>query len=242
MKRLLILSCSRSKRTSTEYLPAFERYDGPTFRLLRRYLKTSTDIPDIRILSAEYGLVRHDYQIPFYEREMTPQRTRELRPQIAKALNRLVKAGEGKTAQSIFVHLSKVYLGAVEGSSILSSRSVTIASGTPGKKLLALYVWLYGEPPERHRRIKRRGLPPQPQVRGRKIDLEKRDVLNAVRHAIEDGLEVPVSNHSWYVMVDGRRVSAKWIISLITGFPLSTFHTDAAKQALSDLGIRVHAI
>lgn len=242
MKRLLILSCSRSKRTSTEYLPAYERYDGPTFRLLRRYLKTSTDIPDIRILSAEFGLVRHDYRIPFYERKMTAQRTRELRPQIAKSLNRVINADKGGNPQSIFLHVGKMYLEALEGSSILSSRSVTIASGTPGKKLSTLYGWLYGEPPARHRRTKRGGLHAKPQVRGRKIDLQKRDVLNAVRHAIKNGTEAPVSNHSWYVMVDGHRVPAKWIISLITGLPRSSFHTDAALRILSYLGITVNPI
>ena len=242
MNRLLILSCTQSKRTATQYLPAYERYDGPTFRLLRRYLKTSTDIPDIRILSAEYGLVRHDYQIPFYERKMTVQRTQELQPQIAKALNRLLNSGESKTAQSIFVHLSKMYLGALEGSSILSSRSVTIASGTPGKKLSDLYGWLYGEPPARHRRTKRGGLRAKPQLRGTKISLRKRDVLNAVRHAIENSTEAPLSNHSWYVLVDGHRVSAKWIVSLITGLSRSSFHTDAARRILSHLGIRVDHI
>lgn len=239
MKRLLILSCTQSKRTATQYLPACERYDGPAFRLLRRYLKTSTDIPEIRILSAEYGLIRHDYQIPFYERKMTVQRTQELQPQIAKALNRLLNPDESKTAKSIFVHLSKMYLGALEGSGILSSRSVTIASGAPGKKLSDLYGWLHGEPPARHRHIKQGALYPKPQVRGRIIDLQKPDVLNAIRHAIENGMEVPVSNHSWYVMVDGHRVSAKWIVSLITGLPRSSFHTDSALRILSYLGMRV---
>ena len=239
MKRLLILSCTQSKRTATQYLPAYERYDGPAFRLLRRYLKTSTDIPDIRILSAQYGLVRHDYRMPFYECKMTAQRARELRPQIAKALNRVLNAEQDKNAQSIFVHLGKIYLEGLEGSSILSSRSVTIASGTPGKKLSALYGWLYGEPPARHRRIKRGALYAKPQVQGRIIDLQKRDVLNAIRHAIENSTEVPVSNHSWYVMVDGQRVSAKWIVSLITGLPRSSFHTDSALRILSYLGMRV---
>src|SRR5438045_2444285 len=34
-RKLLILACSQAKRDSTAPLPAIERYDGPTFRVLR---------------------------------------------------------------------------------------------------------------------------------------------------------------------------------------------------------------
>src|ERR1043165_4256548 len=107
MGRLLILSCSQKKRTEAQLLPAYERYDVPPFQLLRRYLKTSTDIPSIRILSAEYGLIPHDSSIPFYERRMTAQRAQELRPQVTGELNNLLKR---KNGIGVFVYLGKEYL------------------------------------------------------------------------------------------------------------------------------------
>jgi hypothetical protein len=39
--RMLILACSRRKRPDEGLLPAIERYDGPAFRVLRRFLRKS---------------------------------------------------------------------------------------------------------------------------------------------------------------------------------------------------------
>jgi len=38
-QRLLILSCSQRKRPDPSLLPAIERYNGPPFQVLRRYLR-----------------------------------------------------------------------------------------------------------------------------------------------------------------------------------------------------------
>jgi exonuclease SbcC len=37
-RRLLILSCSRKKKTTSQLLPALERYDGPSFRVARKFI------------------------------------------------------------------------------------------------------------------------------------------------------------------------------------------------------------
>lgn len=37
--RLLILSCSQRKRSTSNLLPAIERYDGPAFQVLRKFLR-----------------------------------------------------------------------------------------------------------------------------------------------------------------------------------------------------------
>jgi hypothetical protein len=38
-RRMLILACSRRKRPDEGLLPAIERYDGPAFRMVRRFLR-----------------------------------------------------------------------------------------------------------------------------------------------------------------------------------------------------------
>jgi hypothetical protein len=89
-ERLLILACSQRKRPDEGLLPAVERYDGPTFRVLRRFLREGiSEPPDVLILSAEHGLIPQDLPIAAYDRKMTPARARELRPQILAAHPRI---------------------------------------------------------------------------------------------------------------------------------------------------------
>jgi hypothetical protein len=40
-RQLLVLSCSQRKLPNPEPLPALERYDGPAFRVLRKFLRES---------------------------------------------------------------------------------------------------------------------------------------------------------------------------------------------------------
>src|ERR687889_181325 len=88
--RMLILACSRRKRSDERLLPAIERYDGPAFRVLRRFLREgSANAQSVLILSAEYGLIAHNLRIAAYDRVMTPARARELRPLILAKLNRI---------------------------------------------------------------------------------------------------------------------------------------------------------
>src|SRR5215211_4455445 len=88
--RMLILACSRRKRPEEDLLPAVERYDGPAFRVLRRFLRESpSKAPDILILSAEHGLIPHDLPIAAYDRKMTEARAHELRPLVLAELDRM---------------------------------------------------------------------------------------------------------------------------------------------------------
>jgi len=70
-RRLLILSCSRKKKTTYQSLPALERYDGPSFRVVRKFINecpAEARSLDIRILSAKFGLIRADQPIAWYDR------------------------------------------------------------------------------------------------------------------------------------------------------------------------------
>lgn len=57
-KQLLVLGCSQTKRDAPGLLPAIDRYDGSSYRVLRSYLR-DCDWPEqlsVAILSAKYGL------------------------------------------------------------------------------------------------------------------------------------------------------------------------------------------
>ena len=83
--RLLILSCSQRKRPDLILLPALERYDGPVFRMLRRFLRTwpsKGSHPEVYILSAQFGLISAHQLIPSYDCRMTPQQASAFQPQV----------------------------------------------------------------------------------------------------------------------------------------------------------------
>ena len=80
MCRMLILSCSSRKKPSKEHLPAIERYDGPAFRVVRKYLRErGGPSPIILILSGNYGLIDSSTPICDYDCRMTTMRAKELR-------------------------------------------------------------------------------------------------------------------------------------------------------------------
>jgi hypothetical protein len=148
MNRLLVLSCSQNKQPSQNKLPAIQRYDGPAFRLLRRYLKDSTDELEIFILSAEFGLIPHACRIPFYDRRMTNQRAHELKLKVASQAQRLfaVESAERKQGQRLFINLGREYLHAFEPAFtfLAPASNITMTSGAMGKRLAEMHNWLYG--------------------------------------------------------------------------------------------------
>lgn len=65
--RLLILSCSRKKHPAQGLLPALERYDGPAYRVINKFLRvhpSEKQSLNVYILSARFGLISDDERIP----------------------------------------------------------------------------------------------------------------------------------------------------------------------------------
>lgn len=140
--RVLILACSARKSAAESLIPAIERYDGPSFRILRKFLRTSTEEVGIWILSAEFGLIPSRKPIPWYDRRMTTSRARELREPTVKRLQEVVI----QTAPSeLYVVVGKTYLEAIKGfeSEMPNSFRIGIAAGGLGRKLSQLHEWLY---------------------------------------------------------------------------------------------------
>ena len=147
-RRLLILSCSQRKHETLEPLPAIERYNGPSFLVLRRFLRESSNQSmelDVYILSAAYGLIPGDCPIKWYDRKMDLTRAVELQSQVNSALSDILRVNY----TSICFVLGKTYLKAFESAHDLipDHTERIIAYGWIGKKLAQLKHWLWGEQP-----------------------------------------------------------------------------------------------
>jgi len=140
--RVLILACSARKRSATGLVPAIERYDGPSFQVLRKFLRTSTEEIGVWVLSAEFGLIPSDEPIPWYDRRMTIPRARQLRDPTIKRLQELTKEIE---PSELYIVAGKAYVEAIKGfqAGIPRSCKVGIAAGGLGRKLSQLHAWLY---------------------------------------------------------------------------------------------------
>ena len=147
-RRLLILSCSQRKHETLELLPAIERYNGPLFFVLRRFLRECPHQAkqlDVYILSAAYGLIPGDFPIKWYDRKMDLPRAVELQSQVNSALSGILR----NNYTSICFVLGKTYLKAFETAYDLipdhTERIITY--GWIGKKLAQLKQWLWAEQP-----------------------------------------------------------------------------------------------
>ena len=143
-KRLLILSCSQRKSTSGDLLPAIERYNGPLFFVLRRFIRKcprqARDL-DVYILSAAYGLIPGDFPTPLYDQKMNTLRVVELQPQVETTFSNIL---QNNYASICFV-LGKTYLKAFKDLRQLvpAFTESIVAYGPIGKKQAQLKKWLW---------------------------------------------------------------------------------------------------
>lgn len=242
-QNLLILSCSQRKRTAPGLLPAIDRYDGPAFRVLRRFLqKQPSELLDIYILSAEFGLIPDNHLIPAYDHRMTQQRARELHSGVISELGKIFNT---KSYQELFIFAGRDYLPTLDGYDVLmpSGLSVRVASSGLGKKLSELHDWLYGKSPDLHYislTANRNGK--KPCIRGIEVILTPEQVLDVARQGIAEGKRELTNFQSWYVPVDTQQVAPKWLVSQFTGLSVSDFTTQEARRLLAQLGIEVRRV
>lgn len=138
--RLLILSCSATKRAESKPLPACLRYDGPAYRLLRNALRelAEADHPRVAILSAEFGLIAGDTPIPWYDRRMDAARATALAPAVQCELHTIL----ADVPREVFINLGRDYLPAL-GPVPLGPWRVQYAHGGIGERLGQLRRWVY---------------------------------------------------------------------------------------------------
>ncbi|MEV7006670.1 DUF6884 domain-containing protein [Streptosporangium sp. NPDC051022] len=84
---LVIVGCSSRKKFTTVPVPALDLYEGGCVPHLRRRVGHLRALrSQVRILSAEYGLVSPDRLLLPYDRRLTSDRARELCPITAAVL------------------------------------------------------------------------------------------------------------------------------------------------------------
>lgn len=71
-RRLLVLSCSMTKRAGPKWMPARDRYDGPLWRTVR-HVDPDEEKARVAFLSAEYGFRDARTTIENYDARMTPE-------------------------------------------------------------------------------------------------------------------------------------------------------------------------
>jgi len=240
-RRLLILSCSQAKRSDNEPLPAIERYDGPSFRLLRRFLRQQPDtLLDIYVLSAKFGLISGNLLIPNYDQKMSKALASELNLSVVTKLEAIISQG---VYEKLLICVTKMYLNALNGypSIIPDSVDLTVATGTLGRKLSTLHQWLYGKNRDCLELISPSKQTDKVLFKGIEFNFKDINFYEVVRQALAQGKGKPYNYQTWYILIDNQKISPKWLVSQLTGLPVSSFHSQAARQMLQKLGIKIYS-
>ena len=146
VSRLLVLSCSATKRPNAECLPAIERYNGPFYTTLRKFLAEhphEAQSLTILVVSAEYGLINGHRLIPDYDHRMTPERAEDLRPQVSRRFAALLAHRPVPFART-FINFGRDYKCAfqIDPASRPPLGDITEACGGIGKKRGQMRCWL----------------------------------------------------------------------------------------------------
>jgi len=141
MKSLLLISCSSRKSKLSGTTTAVERYDGGTYRVIRKARRLGTIRGDleIKIISAKFGLIDERTAIPYYNLRMDGRQVQRLKPQIHEALQLLFQQQD---YCEIYVDLGKRYLPVLEGLEVPANIHIQHAVGRIGERLHALKAWL----------------------------------------------------------------------------------------------------
>jgi hypothetical protein len=136
-KQLVVLGCSATKVEAEGALPAINLYDGPTYRVLRSYLRDYhwPDRLSVAVLSAKYGIIGGLSNISTYDQRMTRQRATELSGVVTETLR------TWRTAhQRVDLVLGQDYLRSIDPALLSASGpEMKVVKGAIGVKLNRLH-------------------------------------------------------------------------------------------------------
>jgi hypothetical protein len=233
---LAILGCSQRKKQTSRPVPAIDRYDGPVFRVFRKYAKEAPEnLSHAYILSARFGLVSSDFLIPRYNRPLVSSDCAALRRQVENQLRRTLDAVQ---PGRLFVSVGQGYWSLLEESLTreVTSAKLVVATGGIGGRASQLAHWLRsgdrkGDVTERKPALG------EAMLLRTTVRLSREEVLQRARDA---SLADPRAAHrfeTWYVALGARRIAPKWLVSVLFDKPVASFRTANARRVLSQLGV-----
>ena len=142
---LLILGCSDRKIKNPNFnkIPAFEVYDGPSYRVLRKFLRENGWPPGltIKIVSAKHKIISATELIEPYNECLDKEKAEKIRPQVMRKLEELERPA------SVFISIKKNHRPAISCiTTLFDSDKIKYAEGRNGNKLQALKQWLHNLP------------------------------------------------------------------------------------------------
>lgn len=145
-RHLLIISCSKRKRTAPRPLPAVELYDGPVYRTLRRYSRQIGSSPvDTLIISARHGCILPETLLDTYDETLSSAVDPRF---VALVSSQFLQLTQQAIYASVLVSLSDRYLQAITDclGALRGSPEVEFTTGRIGKRLRQVKLWLESRP------------------------------------------------------------------------------------------------
>lgn len=142
---LLLISCSETKKKDPGVIPALERYDGTTYKVIKKAKREGywPERTRIFIISAKYGLISDQTLIEDYNQKMTNARAIELQTTVSQALDTLLQQDR---YDHIFVNMGATYTkSTIFSHELLKARQenrLQEATGEIGERLQQTKAWL----------------------------------------------------------------------------------------------------
>ena len=244
-KKCLIINCSKTKIKGENTLPAIKRYDGPLFRVLRKYiLDESQDVSElsIYILSAKYGFISANEEIYDYDCFLTSSDANKIRENVLSSFKKACQKNEFK---EIFFALSKNYRMLVDGfnDDNCSKARLLFATGGNGHKSSQLKQWLYNDYSTNNKKTKvlKKQLKHfgKTTLCGQKISLNGKQILEIAEKSLQKKCGNPYNYKDWYVQIGEKKVGPKWLVSQLSNLPVGKFTSGEARRVLAQLGVEV---
>lgn len=145
VNKLLILNCSGAKRETEKPLPALEVYDGPYYRVLRKYLREYQWPENISIstLSAKHGLIGVVTDIQPYNMRMGRKEAEAKADDCGKALLKWAN-----DHSSVHIAVGSDYVPAIAPALRSSGLDTEYFRGAIGLKQSQVKAFLHSQPPK----------------------------------------------------------------------------------------------
>lgn len=151
MRRLLIVGCSATKDPAPGFMPALDRYRGAYYQMIRQV--PAGELPEIVILSAQFGFIPSDGLIRDYNRRLTKARVAELLKGDRAAELLLILSRDPDedpvvidevciAAGWLYRQLVDQVLGELERAKVIEIRRRVYTSGGIGTQRSQLKAWL----------------------------------------------------------------------------------------------------